>query len=587
MKYVKSILMLLFITLFIVGCSSADDNNSKQDSDGKKDSELTIYTSVYPFKYVVEEIAGDTATVKTVYPPGADAHTYEPTSKDIIDIADSDAFIYLGSRMESFSDSIAEALENQPVKLIEMGSYHELFHSGHDHDHDHDHGHHDHGDEPIEITGLSDHYHTDDSITLTAVVNMDTDENHFHWFALNPGEKDWEIVDGQTSDHFEGKAEVDGQQIKVVLYGDDHEVVAESEPVTIAIDDHGHDHDHGDNEHGHDHDHDGDDEHGHSHNHDHDGDDEHGHNHDHDGDDEHGHSHNHDHDGDDEHGHNHDHDGDHEHGDSSNATGNVEIDGLLGHYHTGDAIKLTAILADGVDYDHTHWFVLNPGEEDWVEVEGQTSENYESEAEVKDQQIKVVFYGDDHEVVAESEPVVIEIDDHEGDHNPHIWTDPQRMIKIAEIIKDQLVEMNPDAEEMYNENLEALKEKLTDLDNNFIDLLSKKENKAIIVSHAAFGYWEERYGIEQIAIHGLSTAEEPSQKQLTEIINQSKEHNLDYVLFEQNSSNKLSEVVQKEIGATPITIHNLEVLTQEDIDNGEDYISLMERNLEVLDQVTK
>ena len=48
-----------------------------------------------------------------------------------------------------------------------------------------------------------------------------------------------------------------------------------------------------------------------------------------------------------------------------------------------------------------------------------------------------------------------------------------------------------------------------------------------------------------------------------------------------------SKVIQDEIGAEALTIHNLEVRTEEDIENERDYISLMEDNLEILDQVTK
>lgn len=542
MKYMKTLMILFFITLLTVGCSSAEDASSS-----KQDSELTIYTSVYPFKYVVEQLAGDTATVKTVFPPGTDAHTYEPTSKDIIDIANSDAFIYLGAGMEGFSESIAESLGSQNVKLIEMGKYDELFHSGHSHEEHHEHE--ESGEITIEITGLSDHYHTDSSINLSAVVHG-TEHDHLHWYTLNPDEEDWVVVEGQSSNSLNMKAEVDGQQIKAVIYGEDHEVVAESEPVTIKIDDHEGDHEHGEE------------------------------GHDHEGD--HGHG---------EEGH--DHAGEHEHEDESHDHGNnnesvdAEIEGLSGHYHTGDSINLTANIDEAVTYDHVHWFILNPDGGDWTVVDGQTSNEFESVAEVDGQQIKAVFYGDNHEVVLESEPVIIEIDDHEGDHDPHIWIDPLRMVQIAQILKDQLIELNPEEEELYNENFKALEEKLLDLNSKFTELLSTKENKSIIVSHAAFGYWEERYGIHQIAIHGLSTADEPSQKQITEIINQSEEHNLEYVLFEQNSSNKLTEVIQKEIGAKPLTIHNLSVLTQEDIDNEEDYISLMEYNLEVLNQATK
>ncbi|GAB3793380.1 metal ABC transporter solute-binding protein, Zn/Mn family [Virgibacillus kimchii] len=526
MKFVQVTFILILISLFISGCSSQEAS-----SDSNENSKLEIYTSVYPIQYAVKEIAGDTAAVETVFSPGTDAHTYEPTSQDIISIAESDAFIYMGSNMEAFSTSIADALESHDVKLMELGQYDELFSSS-NHYANHDHSEED-SEPKVFIEGLSDHYHSGDSINLTARIQGKVEHDHLHWYVLNPDEEEWEVIDGETSDYLERETEMDGQQIKVVLYGDDHEVTAESEPVSIIIDDHEEDH----------------------------------------------------HQGDDSHEHEDHHHGDDSQGEEENRT--VELEGVSSHYHTGDSINLTAKLDETDAYDHLHWFTLNPNAEEWTVVDGETSNNFESEAEIDGQQIKAVFYDEDHEVVAESETVTIIIDDHDGDLNPHIWIDPLRMITAAEIIKDQLVEMNPSEKELYNKNFEALKERLTELDMNYTELLSDKENKSIIVAHAAFGYWEERYGINQIPISGLSSSDEPSQRQLTEIINQSKEHDLDYVLFEQNTSNRLAEVIQEEIGAQSLTLHNLEVLTQNDIDKEEDYFTLMERNLEVLDAATE
>lgn len=53
-------------------------------------------------------------------------------------------------------------------------------------------------------------------------------------------------------------------------------------------------------------------------------------------------------------------------------------------------------------------------------------------------------------------------------------------------------------------------------------------------------------------------------------------------MFEQNITPKVAEVVKDEVGAEPLYLHNLEALVQEDIDNGEDYYSLMRKNIEAL-----
>lgn len=311
MSYFKASILFIALVTVLFGCST-DDHAANKDS-------LKIYTTIYPIEYAVQQISGETIDTISIYPPGVDAHTYEPTTKDMTDIAKGDAFIYLGAGMEAFAESAADALQNQDVALIELGKHEELFH-----------------------------------------------------------------VEQQA---------------------------------------------HEEDEHGHD-----------------------------------------------------------------------------GHDH--------------------------------------------------------------------------------GDHDPHIWIDPLRMLAMSEIIKEELINLHPESEAEYQKNFETLKEKLLTLDKEFTETLQEKNNKNILVTHSAYGYWE-RYGIEQKAIKGLSTTNEPSQKELTEIIDQAIESNLNYIIFEQNTSDRLSEVIQEEIGAESVMIHNLAVLTDEDIANEEDYLSLMKKNLETLDKITK
>ena len=174
-----------------------------------------------------------------------------------------------------------------------------------------------------------------------------------------------------------------------------------------------------------------------------------------------------------------------------------------------------------------------------------------------------------------------------GDKDPHVWLDPIRAIVLAENIKNTLVELKPEAKDVFEKNFATLKNELKALDHEFHEVIDAKTNRKILVSHAAYGYWEENYGIEQIAISGLSSTNEPSQKQLQEIIEIAKENDIEYVIFEQNVTPRVAEVVRKEINAEPIRLHNLAVLTEEDIQNNEDYFSLMRKNIETLDLAMK
>ncbi|MBL2457172.1 adhesin, partial [Klebsiella pneumoniae] len=50
-------------------------------------------------------------------------------------------------------------------------------------------------------------------------------------------------------------------------------------------------------------------------------------------------------------------------------------------------------------------------------------------------------------------------------------------------------------------------------------------------------------------------------------------------LFEPNLSNKVASVVKREVGADSLTLHNLESLTAHEIQNKDDYLSVMKSNI--------
>lgn len=93
------------------------------------------------------------------------------------------------------------------------------------------------GDVSLAVTGAAAHYHTGNVASLTAEVTG-SDESHFHWFTRADAGAEWAVVPGALGSTY-GFVVTGEHQVKAVLYGHDHSVLAESEPVSIAIDDHG------------------------------------------------------------------------------------------------------------------------------------------------------------------------------------------------------------------------------------------------------------------------------------------------------------------------------------------------------------
>jgi zinc transport system substrate-binding protein len=377
MKKVASLFaFILIVSLFLAACGGAEQLEEGQPEQEERTEEievLELYTTIFPLEDFANKIGGEYVNVTNLVPIGADAHTFEPTAREMINIAEGDAFIYNGAGLEGFVDSLIDTLEDENVAIvkasdgidfIDFDGSHENEEQGHEEDHEQDeHGHEEHSD-----------------------------------------------AEGHDEEH----------------------------------DDQGHEEDH-DNQH---------EEHGDEENHDQ----EH---------DEHGHE-------------------------------------------------------EGEEEDHNH------------------------------------------------------------DVDPHVWLDSIHSITLAENIKNTLIDLMPEQEEFFTANFEEVKTELEAIDSEFQAMVDGAAKNTFLVSHAGYGYWEERYGLHQIGIAGISPTNEPSQRQLQEIIQLANENELEYVLFEQNIPAKVADVVKDEVGAEALYLHNLEALVAEDMENGEDYFSLMRRNIEAL-----
>ncbi|MMZ58590.1 High-affinity zinc uptake system binding-protein ZnuA precursor [compost metagenome] len=174
---------------------------------------------------------------------------------------------------------------------------------------------------------------------------------------------------------------------------------------------------------------------------------------------------------------------------------------------------------------------------------------------------------------------------HEDDHgvyDPHIWLDPMRAKQQAENIRKALVEVDPTHKDEYQANYDKLATELASLDKEYKDAIGKAQKKEFVTSHRSFAYLAEHYGLEQIAVSGLSPSEEPSQRDLSNLIDTVKKHNIKYVGFEELVQSKVAQAVQRETGAEAIILNPIENVTKEQFAAGKTYIDLMKENLETL-----
>jgi zinc transport system substrate-binding protein len=170
-------------------------------------------------------------------------------------------------------------------------------------------------------------------------------------------------------------------------------------------------------------------------------------------------------------------------------------------------------------------------------------------------------------------------------YDPHVWLDPLRAKMQAENILNALVQVDRDNAEYYRANFLDFSDKLKELDRLYREALDKSDGKEIVVSHAAFGYLADRYGLVQIPVSGLNPREEPGAAELVRLARLLQERNIDHVFFETLSSPKLAEVLAREVGAKPEVLNPIGGLTRQQMEEGMDYIIIMKQNLETLKRV--
>ncbi|WP_439108508.1 metal ABC transporter solute-binding protein, Zn/Mn family [Alkalihalophilus lindianensis] len=176
-----------------------------------------------------------------------------------------------------------------------------------------------------------------------------------------------------------------------------------------------------------------------------------------------------------------------------------------------------------------------------------------------------------------------EKDGHSHDYDPHVFIDPVRSITLAQNIKDALIELMPEEEELFQANFELLKTDLEAIDQAFRDMVENAAKEKFLVAHAGYTYWAERYGLEQISITGFSPTNEPSYRQLEELMAFANEHEIEYVIFEKNYTIPIAEMFLREVNAEPLYFYNLEALTAEQRREGKDYIKMMSENIKTLE----
>lgn len=174
---------------------------------------------------------------------------------------------------------------------------------------------------------------------------------------------------------------------------------------------------------------------------------------------------------------------------------------------------------------------------------------------------------------------------HEGhdhgdlDGDPHVWLDPTRLATIASGLGDNLAQADPGHAPEYRDRVAALTARLTQLDDEFRTGLANCARRDFVTTHAAFGHLAERYGLNQIAVNGISPEAEPSPSRVAQVQRTIRDKGVTTIYFETLASPRTARAIAQDLNLSTAVLDPLEGLKA---DQAGDYFSVMRANLEAL-----
>lgn len=148
-------------------------------------------------------------------------------------------------------------------------------------------------------------------------------------------------------------------------------------------------------------------------------------------------------------------------------------------------------------------------------------------------------------------------------NDPHLWLDPVRMRDIANAVAERLGTSAAD-----------LVARLGALDRETSAALRHCAQRRLVTSHAAFGHFAARYGIENVGIAGLNPEAEPSPRQIANIVGLVRDQHVTTIFTEPLVSSKVAETVAR---AAHVRVAVLDPI--ESVHAGDDYFTVMRRNV--------
>ena len=174
-----------------------------------------------------------------------------------------------------------------------------------------------------------------------------------------------------------------------------------------------------------------------------------------------------------------------------------------------------------------------------------------------------------------------EHDEEETEYDEHVWTSLDNAAAIVCAIRDTLCEMYQTNAEIYRKNAEDYLQKLSTLKESFQNVVDNAQRKTIVFGDRfPLLYFVKEFGLEyKAAYRGCAADSEAGAETVAYLIDYVSENEIPVVFRQDLSNGNIASVISEGTGAEVRIFYSCHNLSKEDFDNGETYLSLMEKNL--------
>ncbi len=246
----------------------------------------------------------------------------------------------------------------------------------------------------------------------------------------------------------------------------------------------------------------------------------------------------------------------------------------------GDAVREEEMVEGMQAGEHEH----HHDEEDEHEHEDEHDQEHENLSEEEHEELHEEEHGDeehDHEHEAG-----------EVEYDEHVWLSLRNASVLTEAIADALCTIDPDNATAYRDNAAAYTEKLAALDGDYEAAVSAAPVKTLLFGDRfPFRYFVDDYGLDYYAAFiGCSAETEASFETVTFLADKVDELSLHCVMTIEGTDHRIAETIVQNTDSKDqqiLTMDSMQSTTAQDVAGGATYLTIMEKNLEVLKEALK